>query len=315
MIKGDLDSVRPDVRAFYASKGVAIKRDRSEYSTDLHKCIDEVESIESASGKRFSLLLFGGLSGRLDQTIGVMSTLLKLRTKRRDTYIISEESLAWVLDKGTHLIELDHSTMGQTCGILPVGVTEAYVRTEGLKWNLDWVTSLDGELSTSNHLLPSEPVVFLETTAPVFWTVEITDSLPPLTPSARSPALISPSAADELSRGVKEFGAGLARAAGGVAEVGKGLGRRLSTRQGGLGLNNSTGGGTSSNGDGREDWDRERDWDRDWDREREREKERAQLKHRQRETAGLVSAATATARMDSEDDGERYADGGYALLD
>lgn len=29
--------------------------------------------------------------------------------------------------------------MGQTCGILPVGIDSAYVKTEGLKWNLgEW---------------------------------------------------------------------------------------------------------------------------------------------------------------------------------
>jgi thiamine pyrophosphokinase len=34
------------------------------------------------------------------------------------------------------VIEIDHTTMGQTCGILPVGIDSAYVKTEGLKWNL-----------------------------------------------------------------------------------------------------------------------------------------------------------------------------------
>lgn len=38
--------------------------------------------------------------------------------------------------QGRHVIEIDHSTMGQTCGILPVGVDSAYVKTEGLKWDL-----------------------------------------------------------------------------------------------------------------------------------------------------------------------------------
>ena len=288
MIKGDLDSIRPEVRAYYVSKGVAIKRDPSEYATDLMKCIEEVESIESASGKRFTLLLLGGLSGRLDQTVHTMSIMFKLRTKRRDTFVMSEDSLAWVLDTGTHLVEIDHSTMGQTCGILPLGISEAFVRTEGLKWNLDWVTSLGGDVSTSNHLLPSEPAVFLETSAPVFWTVEIRENLP--LPAIRSP--LSP--ADELSRGVKELGAGFVRAAGGVAGVGKGLSNKFSR--------------PTTNGDTK-DGDKDRDG-RDWDREKEREKLRAQ----QRETTGLVSAASAAARVDSEDERGEYTDG-YALLD
>lgn len=168
MIKGDLDSLRPDVRQFYASKGVEIKRDPSEYSTDLQKCIEEVETVEKDTKEKYSLLFLGGLSGRLDQTLHVLAVLYK---SRRDIYVISEESLAWVLDKGEHLIDIDHSTMGQTCGILPIGGA-AFVRTEGLKWDLDWETSILGDMSTSNHLLPGLNVL-VETSAPVVWTVEI----------------------------------------------------------------------------------------------------------------------------------------------
>jgi len=99
---------------------------------------------------QYDLLLMGGLSGRVDQTVHVMSLLHKLRKSRPRSFILSSESLAWVVDEasqvfrscdgltlqGSHVIEIDHSTMGQTCGILPVGIDSAYVKTEGLKWNL-----------------------------------------------------------------------------------------------------------------------------------------------------------------------------------
>ncbi|GMK59166.1 hypothetical protein CspeluHIS016_0701810 [Cutaneotrichosporon spelunceum] len=221
MIKGDLDSIRPEVKAFYASRGVAIKRDASEYATDLQKNIDEVEAIEKVSGKTFSLVFLGGLSGRLDQTMHVLSTLFKMRETRRCTYVISEESLAWVLDTGVHLIEVDHASMGQTCGILPVGVSEAYVRTEGLKWNLDWVTSVMGDLSSSNHLLEDENTVLIDTSAPIVWTVEIRNNL-------QIQPLRSPTGVDELSRGVKELGRAVGK---GMGSIGQGINRRIS-RQG-----------------------------------------------------------------------------------
>lgn len=208
MIKGDLDSIRPDVRSFYASRGVPIKRDPSEYSTDLQKCIEEVERIEDASGKHFSLLFFGGLSGRLDQTLHVISVLFKCREKRRDTFVMSEESLAWVLDAGVHAIEANYATMGQTCGILPIG-GPAFVRTQGLEWNLDWETSIEGQLSTSNHLLPSEPVVLVDTTAAVVWTVEIRPG----------PSMPRTGSTSDVARGVKDFSAGV------LGGVGKGIGQ------------------------------------------------------------------------------------------
>lgn len=88
--------------------------------------------------------------------------------------------------------------MGQTCGILPVGVDTAHVKTEGLKWDVgtfksqisraerivladadkDWDTSLEGNLSTSNHLLPENPIIYLKTDKPILWCVEIRDPLP-----------------------------------------------------------------------------------------------------------------------------------------
>lgn len=47
LIKGDLDSLRQDVRSYYESKGVRVVQDGDEYSTDLMKCIVEVEYIEA----------------------------------------------------------------------------------------------------------------------------------------------------------------------------------------------------------------------------------------------------------------------------
>ncbi|WVQ84572.1 thiamine pyrophosphokinase [Cryptococcus sp. DSM 104549] len=163
MIKGDLDSLRSDVREHYESRGVPIKHDPDEYSTDLMKCIEEVP-------KDYALVLLGGLSGRVDQTVHTMSLLHKLE---RDIFVLDGESMAWVLREGEHTIHIDHNTMGQTCGILPVGIDSANVRTKGLKWDTDWVTSLGGNLSTSNHLLPENKEVWIETSRPILWTVEI----------------------------------------------------------------------------------------------------------------------------------------------
>ncbi|KAI9632252.1 thiamine pyrophosphokinase, partial [Dioszegia hungarica] len=182
LIKGDLDSLRPDVRRYYADRGVQVKQDKDEYSTDLMKCVTEVEEREagagSEAGEQIPTLLMGGLSGRVDQTVHTMSLLHKLRGRRSEVYVLNGESVAWVLDEGSHLIEIDHKTMGQTCGILPVGVDSAVVKTEGLKWDLDGETSMDGLLSTSNHLLPENPAVCLRTSRPVLWCIEIKDPLP-----------------------------------------------------------------------------------------------------------------------------------------
>ena len=46
--------------------------------------------------------------------------------------------------QGEHTIEIDHTLLGPTCGLLPVGVDSAKLRTTGLRWNLG---ELDPELT------------------------------------------------------------------------------------------------------------------------------------------------------------------------
>ena len=47
----------------------------------------------------------------------------------------------------------------------------------------DRVSSFDGLMSTSNHLLPDEPVVTIRTSRPIWWTMELR---PIAAPSRRS---------------------------------------------------------------------------------------------------------------------------------
>ena len=98
-------------------------------------------------------MILGGLSGRLDQTIHTLSYLHKLRKKRERVFTITDDNVAWVLDEvrrgfpiftvcidkmpqGEHSISINHRLLGQTCGLLPVGVDKAVLTTQGLEWNL-----------------------------------------------------------------------------------------------------------------------------------------------------------------------------------
>lgn len=94
-----------------------IVKDEDQYSTDLMKCIKAVEEIEAsdpASGQvyfpgvmrdhsficcQFSIILLGGLSGRIDQTVHTMSSLHKLRKRRLETYVVTDDNICWVLDE------------------------------------------------------------------------------------------------------------------------------------------------------------------------------------------------------------------------
>ncbi|KAJ3572407.1 hypothetical protein NP233_g3106 [Leucocoprinus birnbaumii] len=172
LIEGDLDSIRCDVKEYYTSQGVSVVQNDCQNSTDLMKCVRAIEAKEHAElwrtkssdddmvSSQYDIVILGGLAGRLDQTIHTLSYLHKLRRTRERVYAVTDDNVGWVLDS--------------TCGLLPVGIDETILSTTGLRWNLtDHPSSFDGLVSTSNHLVPSEPVVWVKTTKPIWWTTEL----------------------------------------------------------------------------------------------------------------------------------------------
>jgi thiamine pyrophosphokinase len=157
-------------------QGVAVIRDEDQHSTDLMKCISSLFDLESRTDGvslinlrtqshhgikpqvQHDIIILGGLSGRLDQTIHTLSYLHKLRKTRESVFAITEDNVAWVLDsvrsshpfnvqgwlwltwcdlrKGEHEIHVNHKTLGKTCGLLPLGISSTTLTTRGLQWNL-----------------------------------------------------------------------------------------------------------------------------------------------------------------------------------
>ncbi|KAG6865721.1 hypothetical protein C0991_012367 [Blastosporella zonata] len=178
LIKGDLDSIRDDVRSYYASLGVPVVHDEDQNSTDLMKCVSAIEEEERREPEvKFDIVILGGLAGRLDQTIHTLSYLHKLRKTRERVFAVTDDNVGWVLDAGEHVIEIDHNLLGQTCGLLPVGIDSTILTTSGLRWDLeDYPSSFDGLVSTSNHLVPEEKEVRIKTSSPIWWTAELRKS-------------------------------------------------------------------------------------------------------------------------------------------
>jgi len=103
--------------------------------------------------QQYDIVLLGGLAGRLDQTIHTLSYLHKLRKAREHVFAVTDDNVGWVLDsvfmylsflpldidisgQGEHSIRIDHSILGPTCGLLPVGIDSTNLSTTGLRWNL-----------------------------------------------------------------------------------------------------------------------------------------------------------------------------------
>ncbi|KAF8500123.1 thiamine pyrophosphokinase Thi80 [Gautieria morchelliformis] len=172
LIKGDFDSIRDDVKAYYLAKGVNVVQAWDQDSTDLQKCLFSLFELESSLMEQYTVILLGGLSGRLDQTVHTLSLLHKLRQSREYVYAVTEENVGWVLDSGEHIIEIDLDKLGPTCGLLPVGIDETVLSTRGLEWDLtDTISSFSGLVSTSNHVISSE--VWVKTSKPIWWCIEL----------------------------------------------------------------------------------------------------------------------------------------------
>jgi hypothetical protein len=153
-------------------QGVDIICNRSTYSSDLQKAIQVVDRAESEMSLKYELVIFGGLSGRLDQSVHTLNVLWQLAPnipwklkefpsaedggpepddgvfrKRPNVYVVSDGGVTCIigpvrwarvhsLTQGEQVIQHDRSFLGKTCGILPLGTGPAHVYTEGLEWNL-----------------------------------------------------------------------------------------------------------------------------------------------------------------------------------
>ncbi|KAF9421487.1 hypothetical protein BGZ94_008825, partial [Podila epigama] len=108
-IRGDLDSLKDHVKAYYASKGVPIEKVDDEESTDLMKCVELVRArdpksttvpeseSESTSTQKLDVVALGGTGGRFDQCMSAIHHLYVLNLERQAT-LISDESIVVVLN-------------------------------------------------------------------------------------------------------------------------------------------------------------------------------------------------------------------------
>ncbi|CAO1632886.1 unnamed protein product [Parajaminaea phylloscopi] len=221
-VVGDLDSLSARARNWYSQRGVAVAHRPSQYATDLQKSIQWVEDWETGQGASnpgagLELVIFGGLSGRLDQTAHTLHVLWKLAPtlaatggyedpsldaedetrkrggnvkKRQRSYVVGDGSLVFLLPPGQHRVNHPTPPLGEACGILPFGTegnlggddsltAGAKVSTRGLEWDVTPETpqSLGGYLSTSNHVFGDKSLSKVES-SPKSLVVDIATDKP-----------------------------------------------------------------------------------------------------------------------------------------
>eukprot|EP00288_Rhodomonas_lens_P020160 CAMPEP_0177690750 /NCGR_PEP_ID=MMETSP0484_2-20121128/935_1 /TAXON_ID=354590 /ORGANISM="Rhodomonas lens, Strain RHODO" /LENGTH=290 /DNA_ID=CAMNT_0019201319 /DNA_START=227 /DNA_END=1096 /DNA_ORIENTATION=- len=160
-VRGDLDSVEDSVRDYYKDKNTKIVKYINQDTTDLEKCLELLESLETPFSQ---VIVLGAFGGRIDHEFSHYAVLYKY--PQTDIVLVSHKRAAFLLRPGTHQIHT--SLLGHNCGLIPLGEPVANVQTQGLKWDLQGqAMSMTGLLSTSNRI--RQPVVDVTCSGPLLW--------------------------------------------------------------------------------------------------------------------------------------------------
>lgn len=156
-IVGDLDSLSDAVAEHYEAKGTRIVKDPDQYSTDFTKCLKWIRNLWRTNGHdTLDVVVLGGLGGRVDQGFSQIHHLYMARNDpdllKGRLYLLSEQSLSFLLDDGVNEIFLEPGYFEENIGIVPV-LGKTNITTKGLEWDVkDWPTEFGGQMSTSNHI-------------------------------------------------------------------------------------------------------------------------------------------------------------------
>jgi len=177
VIIGDLDSLLPEGRKYWEEKNIPIIHDSDQYSTDFMKAVHHIRA--SDERKSLNIVALGGLGGRVDQGMSVLSHLYSYQKEpgypSGRMFLLSTESITFVLKAGRHRIKAKEMYPGiglaKHVGIIPLKESSV-ITTQGLEWDVtDWPTEFGGQMSTSNHV--KEEWVMVETTKDVLFTIDL----------------------------------------------------------------------------------------------------------------------------------------------
>lgn len=187
LIRGDLDSLRDDVKKHYVGKGTRIEVDPRQDNNDLDKCLHVISNEWlDLNRDNYRVCIYGAFGGRFDQEMGSIQALyvwrdvfqnrISLYDDRTCAFLLSSEVVNKIRlpfygeDKEFTFVNIGD---GPTCGLIPIANRCKSIKTTGLKWNLNNETPLEfgGLVSTSNRIM--EPLVTVVASDPVVFTAEV----------------------------------------------------------------------------------------------------------------------------------------------
>ncbi|XP_059625689.1 thiamine pyrophosphokinase 1 [Cornus florida] len=173
VIKGDMDSVRQEVKDFYKNMNTEIEdASNDQDTTDLHKCIAYIRDCTPNLDKsNLCILVAGALGGRFDHEAGNINVLYNFSSMR--IVLLSNDCLIQLLPKThRHEIHIQSSVEGPHCGLVPIGMPSRSTTTSGLEWNLAGTEMrFGGLISTSN--IVKEKKITVQSDSDLLWTISI----------------------------------------------------------------------------------------------------------------------------------------------
>lgn len=182
-VVGDLDSISTEAEQHYRDKGVVIAKDADQYATDFHKSLKWLRrewDRRKGVHEDLDIIVMGGLGGRVDQGFSQIHHLYMVLQQpellRGGLYLLSEQSLSFVLSKGQNDIHVNDTTFTENVGIIPL-LGLSHITISGFEWDVEnWPTEFGGQMSTSNHIRSDLVKIHVHDLQPLF-TVELTKSL------------------------------------------------------------------------------------------------------------------------------------------
>lgn len=171
--------------SFFKNAGkTQIVQHREQDSTDFTKALRWLrKQYATKSRGRLDVVVLGGMGGRVDHGFSTIHHLFMVAKDTElldgDIYLLSEQNLSFVLDKGRNVIHgltpVREGIFQKHIGIIPVK-GPVIISTDGLEWDVkDWRTEIGGQLSTSNHI--KADVVEIEASDHVLLTIELVHAL------------------------------------------------------------------------------------------------------------------------------------------
>ncbi|KAG5187833.1 thiamine pyrophosphokinase [Tribonema minus] len=175
VIKGDLDSLRPDVARYYEDRGVNIIQAADQDHNDFEKCVREILHRAGSTAAATTLVAVGAHGGRFDQEMAAFHLLHKYTAHFEHFVLLGNGNLSFLLLPGrTHRICPHPPREGPTCGLLPLGQPAARVTSRGLRWDLRAQPLAFGAFVSSSNALEAREVS-VTTDAPLVWTIEVSE--------------------------------------------------------------------------------------------------------------------------------------------